>query len=236
VLLRVLLSASFLPAVLLPAGGRKAGCTRQRQVLLEVMKDAIATENVWHALGAELRGFLRSRVPSDSDADDLLQDVFVRVYENIGSLRQAGRVESWVYQIARNAVADFYRRRTPPTADTVDDATDLQVGGGATQNQNRAVGAWLSLMIDQLPQTLRDAVQMYEIDGRSQAEISDRLGISLSAVKSRVRRGRRQLQELLRGSCQLERDRRGNVIACKPASDTGCAQVSCDCDDDVQSS
>lgn len=221
--------------MLLPAGGSKAGHARQRKVLLEVMNNAMATENVWHALSAELRGFLRSRVPSDSDADDLLQDVFVRVYENIGSLRQAGRVESWVYQIARNAVTDFYRRRTLPTADTVEDAIDLKVGGTDAGNQNRAVGAWLSLMIDLLPPTLREAVRMYEIDRLSQAEISDRLGISLSGVKSRVQRGRLKLEELLHGSCRLERDRRGNVIACRPATDTGCAQISCDCEDDVPS-
>ncbi|MGD9723471.1 MAG: RNA polymerase sigma factor SigZ [Pirellulales bacterium] len=200
-------------------------------MLLKAMKDAIATENVWHALSAELHGFLRSRVPSDSDADDLLQDVFVRVYENIGSLRQAGRVESWVYQIARNAVSDFYRRRTPRAGNTVEDVVEPQVEGDGERNQNRAVGAWLSLMIDVLPPTLRDAVRMYEIEGLSQSEIASCLGISLSGAKSRVQRGRRRLEELLQGSCQLERDRRGNVIACKPANDTGCAQVSCDCDE-----
>lgn len=232
-LLRVLLPAKLLPARLLPTGRCEAGYAYQRQVLLRTMKDAIATENLWHALSAELRGFLRSRVPSDSDADDLLQDVFLRVYENIGSLRQAGRVESWVYQIARNAITDFYRRRTP-TVDTVEDAIDPQIDGVGGGNQNRAVGAWLSLMIDELPQTLRDAVRMYEIDGISQSGIADRLGISLSGAKSRVQRGRQQLAELLRGSCQLERDGRGNVIACQPTNDNGCAQTSCDCDDDGQ--
>jgi RNA polymerase sigma-70 factor (ECF subfamily) len=200
-------------------------------VLLNAMKDAIATENVWHALSAELHRFLRSRVPSDSDADDLLQDVFVRVYENIGSLRQAGRVESWVYQIARNALADFYRRRAPQAADTVEDAIDRQIESQGEGNHNRAVGAWLSLMIDRLPQTLRDAVRMFEIDGHSQAEIASRLGISLSGAKSRVQRARRRLEQLLQDGCRLQRDRRGNVIACTPADDTGCGQVSCDCDD-----
>lgn len=195
------------------------------------MTNAHATENVWHALGAELRGFLRSRVPSDSDADDLLQDVFVRVYENIGSLKQAGRVESWVYQIARNAVTDYYRRRATRAADMVEEVVEPQKDDGGAGNANRAVGAWLSLMIDVLPPALRDTVRMYEIEGHPQAEIASRLGISLSTAKSRVQRGRRQLEKLLRSSCELEQDRRGNVIACKPANDAGCAQVSCDCDD-----
>jgi len=187
-------------------------------------------KGLWHALSDGLRAFLQSRVPSDSDADDLLQDVFVRVYENLGSLRQAGRVESWVYQIARSAVTDFYRRRGPRPADEVEQVADLQFDPGSGVNQNRAVGAWLALTIDELPPTLRDAVRMYEIEGLSQAEIADRLGLSLPGAKSRVQRGRRQLEELLRGSCQLELDRRGNVIACRPARDATRGQAACECD------
>ena len=194
-------------------------------------------EEVWPALSDELHAFLRSRVPSDSDADDLIQDVFLRVVEKIGSLREAGRVESWVYQVARNAIADFYRRRASRPDGYVDGAVEGVVdvhGENDAGNQNHAVGAWLSLMIGGLPNTLREAVCMYEIDGRSQAEIAKHLGISLSGAKSRVQRGRRQLEELLLGSCQFELDRRGNVLACKPANLDDCADVSCECNDASQ--
>ena len=196
------------------------------------MNDAAPTvEDVWHAISDGLRAFLRSRVPNDSDADDLLHDVFVRVHEQIGSLRQGDRIESWVYQIGRNAVADFYRRRTPRSADAVEDVVDPHGEDDGGENRNRAVAAWLPLMIDVLPQTLRDAVRMYEIEGVSQAEIASRLGISLSGAKSRVQRGRKRLEEILRGSCEFQLDRRGNIIACKPANDDGCGHASCECDD-----
>jgi RNA polymerase sigma-70 factor (ECF subfamily) len=229
----MLLSAGLLPGRLLPAKWRKASCSYRRKVLLKTMDDGTSMSgDLWNALSGELRAFLRSRVPSESDADDLLQDVFVRVVEKIGSLRHAGRIESWVYQIARNTVADFYRRRTPRPADAVEDVVSSHREHGG--NQNRAVGAWLSLMIGRLPETLRDAVRMYEIEGLSQSEIAKRLNVSLSGAKSRVQRGRHQLEELLLGSCQLELDRRGNVIACKAADAAGCAQVSCECDDESQ--
>jgi RNA polymerase sigma-70 factor (ECF subfamily) len=188
------------------------------------------TAEVWNALSEELRAFLRPRVPCESDADDVLQDVFVRIVEKIGSLREAGRIESWVYQIARNAIADFYRRRTPQPADPVEVAVDPQEEEG-DGNLNRSVAAWLSLMIESLPETLRDAVRMYEMEGLSQSEIANRLNISLSGAKSRVQRGRRQLEQLLRGSCDLETDSRGNVIGCKAANLDSCEQVSCECDD-----
>lgn len=191
---------------------------------------ATMVEQAWHALSEGLRSFLRSRVPSDADADDLLQDVFVRVHEKIGSLQQSGRMESWVYQIARNAVADFYRRRVPRPAEAVEDVVDPIDDPETSENPNRGVAAWLLLMIDKLPNTARDAVRMYEIEGIPQAEIAKRLHISLSGAKSRVQRGRQQLEELLRDSCKLEIDRRGNVIACTPAKDVQCGQVACACD------
>jgi RNA polymerase sigma-70 factor (ECF subfamily) len=87
------------------------------------------------------------------------------------------------------------------------------------------------MMIDILPQTLRDAVRMYEIDGLSQSEIAKRLGISLSGAKSRVQRGRRQLEQVLGNSCQLDLDRRGNVISCKPAKLDDCGPIVCECGD-----
>lgn len=219
----------LLPALLLPDGMLSTsqairGCWRQ--VLLKTMSNsAQRSESVWHALSDDLRAFLRKRVDSDADADDLLQNVFLRVVEKISSLRQADRIESWVYQIARNEIADFYRRRTPKSAEAVEDVVDPnQVN--SVSNRNRTVGGWLALMIGQLPNTLRDAVRMYEIDGLSQAEIARRLSISLSGAKSRVQRGRRRLEQLLRGCCQLELDRRGNILECKSASGSG---VSCEC-------
>jgi RNA polymerase sigma-70 factor, ECF subfamily len=193
---------------------------------------ANTAQGLWHALSGEMRAFLRSRLPSESDADDLLQDVFLRVVENIGSLRTAGRIESWVYQIARNALADFYRRRKPLPTDA---ALDVAISEHESDNHlNRAVGAWVSSMIGRLPATYRDAVQMYEIEGLSQSEIAKRLKISLSGAKSRIQRGRRELEQMLLGCCQLELDRRGNIIECNPVHANSCQQVSCDCTDTSQ--
>ena len=145
---------------------------------------ATTVEQAWHALSEGIRTFLRSRAPSDADADDLLQDVFVRVHEKIGSLQQSDRMESWVYQIARNAVADFYRRRVPRPVEAVEDIVDPIDDPETSENLNRSVAAWLLLMIEGLPNTLREAVQMYEIEGIAQAEIAKRLNISLSGAKS----------------------------------------------------
>jgi RNA polymerase sigma-70 factor (ECF subfamily) len=226
-LLRILLLRRVLLPAVLP--DRQSANRVHGQVLLNAMRNVapIAAE-VWDALSEDLRRFLGSRLPSAADADDLLQNVFIRVMEQIGALRQSDRLASWVYQIARREIVDFYRRRAPRPQESVEEAVD---GGSGVGNMNHAVGAWLSAMIDELPDTLREAVRLYEVENLPQAEIASRLGISLSGAKSRVQRGRQQLENLLRGCCQIELDRRGNVIECQPAKADSCREASCQCRD-----
>jgi RNA polymerase sigma-70 factor, ECF subfamily len=183
---------------------------------------------LWQALSGQLRAFIRSRVENDADADDLLQDVFVQVVDKLYSVRQTDRIQSWVYQIARNAVVAFYRRKGP-AHEPVDVVTDENGVDTVDGNLNAALGHWLASMVTLLPHTFQDALRMYELDGRSQLEIAAQLRISLSAAKSRIQRGRRELAKLLRSSCELELDRRGNVIACQPKHADGCPEVSCEC-------
>jgi len=226
-----LLPARLLSVCLLPAAGRKTYCGTHRKVLLKMMAEsANMAGDIWRVLSDDLRAFIRSRVRHESDADDILQDVFVRVIEKIGSLREAERIESWVYQIARNVIADFYRRQAPRPTEAVEDVAGKDENYRGT-NQNHAIANWLAMMISNLPEKQRDAVQMYEIEGLPQSEIAQRLSISLSGAKSRVQRGRVRLEEMLRGCCQLELDRRGNVIECRPTTADCCEQVSCECGD-----
>jgi RNA polymerase sigma-70 factor, ECF subfamily len=203
-------------------------------VLLRTVNHVATTAvEIWQALSDELRAFLRSRVSNDADADDLTQDAFVRVVEKIDSVRQSERIESWIYQIARNVLVDFYRRRTKQAMQSAEDALEMPKDE-SNGNLNRAIGKWLSLMINRLPDTVRDAVRMYEIEELPQSDIAERLHLSLSGAKSRIQRGRRQLKKMLHECCRLERDSRGNILECSPNSAEACAEKSCECSSGVQ--
>lgn len=90
---------------------------------------------------------------------------------------------------------------------------------------------WLPHMIAQLPETYREAVELYELKGDAQKKIADKLGISLSGAKSRVQRGREKLKSLLFDCCTFEQDRRGNLLGYSRNSNDGCddCDESCDC-------
>ena len=66
------------------------------------------TDAIWTQLNADLRRFIRRRVSDDDIADDLLQETFVRVHRNIGTLKDEVRLAGWVYQIARSVIHDHW--------------------------------------------------------------------------------------------------------------------------------
>jgi RNA polymerase sigma-70 factor, ECF subfamily len=75
---------------------------------------------------------------------------------------------------------------------------------------------WLDGMIQTLPDGYRQAVQMAEVEYRSQQEVAGRLGLSLSGAKSRIQRGRAMLKDVLQRCCSFELDARGQVMGCDP--------------------
>src|SRR5688572_7306719 len=141
-----------------------------------------STEGIWTHLSSDLRRFIRRRVSDDHAADDLLQETFVRVHRGLGTLQEADRLAAWVYRIARNVIHDHHRKAAQASvaladADPVDDADEHL-------SRLRCRGAeWLNEMIRALPEGYREAVQLAEIDGLSQQEVADRLGLSLSGAK-----------------------------------------------------
>jgi RNA polymerase sigma-70 factor, ECF subfamily len=171
------------------------------------------TDAIWQRLGAELGEFIRRRVDDEHTADDLLQETFVRIQRGLNTLKDADRVAGWVYQIARNVIAEHFRRQ-PGMLESL--AEEVAAEADGQHDLACRAGSWLRTMVDELPETYRDAVRMAELEGLSQQEVADRLGISLSAAKQRVQRGREQLRQMLDRCCTFERDRRGNVFDYDP--------------------
>jgi RNA polymerase sigma-70 factor, ECF subfamily len=175
-------------------------------------------EAIWDEHARQLKAFLLSRVGADQ-ADDVLQDVFVRIQEKLPSRRHEERLQSWIYQIARRAIVDVYRKRT---VDHEDVTRELY-----SEDENEVRDDLVSCIepfVNQLPDTCRDAVRMSELEGRKQAEVAGELGLSLSGAKSRIQRGRAAMASMLADCCTFHRDARGAVsdYEQKECRDCGC--------------
>lgn len=183
----------------------------------------------WRELRARLHGFVGRRVGNPEDAEDVVQDVFVRMQRNIGALSSADRLDAWAFRIARNAIADHYR--SPSRRDVTGEAAakvmnELAAGGtgGESSNDARAeMSRCIAPMVRGLPDAYRRAVELTELEGMTQAAAAERLGLSLPGAKSRVQRGRARLRVMLLRCCEIETDRRGRVIAFETRDGEGCA-------------
>ncbi len=187
---------------------------------------SISTEQIWDLLSARLRSFLVARVADEQVSEDLLQETFIRIHQRLDRLDDAQRMTPWVFQIARNLVIDHYRAQARAAAAMAEEV-EASAGDGPG-NLNEQVMGWLPQMIAELPDTYREAVELYELQDLPQREIADRLGISLSGAKSRIQRGRALLKSRLFQCCSFERDRRGNLIGYSPNR-----ADSCECGDEA---
>ncbi len=171
---------------------------------------SITTEQVWAEFSSRLKGYILTRITHEEDAEDLLQDIFAKIHNNLHRLKDEGSLTAWVFQITRNAIADYYRqlKLEPP---------ELAPTTGFVENQdenapNPEVASWLEPMLESLPEKYRQALRLTELEGMKQQELARELGLSLSAVKMRVRRGREKLKAALLDCCHFELDRRGNIL------------------------
>ena len=177
-------------------------------------------ENVWNEFAVKLGQFIRARVADPATAEDILQDVFVKIHGRLDQLEDPTKLQSWIYLIARNAIIDHYRTRK----ETTEVPESLPAEPRADDTEMEGLTAAFRRMIYSLPDPYRDALVLTEFEGLTQKELAERLGISLSGAKSRVQRGRAQLKQLLFDCCRFEFDRRGRVIDCRPRAKDSCQE------------
>jgi RNA polymerase sigma-70 factor, ECF subfamily len=187
-----------------------------------------ASDLPWQELHGNLKAFIGRRVRNQADVDDLVQRVLLQIVKGLGSLRDPGRLHAWVYRTARNVIIDHYRssavRRELVSGDAEDlTATEtpaLQVDDERVALEELAV--CLAPMLRQLPPAYREAVTLTDIEGITQAEAAERMGVSLSGMKSRVQRGRRQLKAVLEACCQVDLDHRGGILGYEQREQAAC--------------
>ncbi len=173
------------------------------------------TERVWETFHVPLQQFIRRRVSDETAAEDLLQDVFLDIHQHIDTLRDVKKLESWIYQVTRNAIIDYYRSKRTTTTLDAPEALDLSE---ELPDEDVVTELFPSVraMVLSLSAKDRQALVLTEYQGLTQKELAERLGISLSGAKSRVQRARDKLRQQLLACCHFELDRRGHIIDYQP--------------------
>jgi RNA polymerase sigma-70 factor (ECF subfamily) len=181
---------------------------------------AEAVTDIWRQVRDGLRAFIAKRVANEAEAEDILQEVFVRIHRRLDSVNDPRRLVSWVYQITRHVIIDHYRASGKRAERPIGLAGELEaLPASASYNEPvedsgepcAELAGCIRPMIAQLPQDYREAITLVELEGLTQQEAAKRMGLSISGMKSRVQRGRRQLKQMLDDCCLIQLDRRRGV-------------------------
>ncbi len=166
-------------------------------------------ENIWNNFYEYLSGFVEKRIYDIELKEDCLQEIFIKINNGLPSLKNDNKLESWIFQIARNTIIDFNRQKEKQrSAQIIRQDLEIEIN----DSKNTEIAECIVPFIKQLPLKYSEPLMLYEIEGLSQKEISRKENISLSGAKSRIQRGRLKLKNALNECCKFELDRRGNIL------------------------
>ena len=168
--------------------------------------------DAWSAHESELRGYLRHRLGDVHDADELLQDIFLKALRQGRRFCAVENARAWLFQVTRNALTDRLRssREHLPLPD------DLPAPVAATAPPIDGLSQCLPRVLAELSEADRLALTLCDIEGQPQQVLADRLGLSLPGAKSRLQRARVRLRQRLVEACQVRFDEAGTVCCFSP--------------------
>ncbi|MBD2867334.1 RNA polymerase sigma factor SigZ [Paenibacillus arenilitoris] len=167
-------------------------------------------ESLWADYHKPISRFVHKKTNRHPDADDIVQNVFLKAFDHLADVKDESKIRAWLYRIARNCIADHYRKEQRTEELPADHAQTPQEAQPSDYAGEALAG--LKSVLPLLPDKYREAVELAELAGMSQKQVSERLAISYSGAKSRVQRAREMIKELMTSCCQIEADRYGNIV------------------------
>ncbi|MDD1791789.1 RNA polymerase sigma factor SigZ [Enterovibrio makurazakiensis] len=165
-------------------------------------------ETVWGEYQSSVKSFLHSKVSNPDDVDDLLQDILLKTYLHLNEVKDRTKVKSWLFQVANNAIIDFYRQKGRSNQIGHD---DLWFEKEKEQVREDLLTCLLPF-IQALPEEDAEMLTSIELHGQSQKAYAEEMGINYSTLKSRLKKSREKINSLFHECCELSLDKNGSVI------------------------
>ena len=173
----------------------------------------------WQDSSQELLRYIVSKIHIKEDAEDILQDVYIKTIQKVATLRPDTNLNAWLYTVTKNAINDYFRlkQRKP-----MDELGDNQLSDSVSENSKNDGFCCLDPHINELPEKYRQVIILSEIEGKKHQEIADTLNLSLSAIKSRVVRGREMLKDKFISCCKYHVNDEGKL-----SGEADCDNINC---------
>jgi RNA polymerase sigma-70 factor (ECF subfamily) len=164
-----------------------------------------------------VRKFILASVRDESAADDLVQEAFMRIQQNLDSVRDPGKVSSWVFRIAHNLCHDHFRtqKKLSSHEEIHEGLVNLQQTPLQKEMEQGEMSQCVQNQLNLLPESLRSVLILSDVMEFSHQEIADILGLTMANVKVRLHRARKKFSAILEEGCTFEQDER-NILICEP--------------------
>ncbi|MDM7997302.1 MAG: sigma-70 family RNA polymerase sigma factor [Acidobacteriota bacterium] len=163
-------------------------------------------QKIYEAFAHKILNFIYRMVNSPQEAEDLTQETFIAVYQKIGTLKDSGKFEPWIFRIARNFVYQKYRTRVPPSVPIDEPDEDGRVKIQLIDKrknpdesfQSQELEEVVSKVIEGLPEKYKEVFVLSAIQNLSYEQVADIVGRSLASVKTDIHRARLVVRELVK--------------------------------------
>jgi RNA polymerase sigma-70 factor (ECF subfamily) len=172
-------------------------------------------DELWNKFNLKLLNYIKTTVANTHDAEDILQNVFVKIFNSIEQLENQSAVKPWIYKITKNTIIDFYKKKKDmlvphETLYMIEDEID------DIDNMNDDISNCMKNMVFNLPDKYQNVYDLYENKAMKHKEIAKVLDISVPASKVRLKRAKDMIREKLLECCDFEVDKYGNIINYHP--------------------
>lgn len=185
---------------------------------MEIAEERPGFERVFAQYRTALRRYILSMVRSDAEADDLLQETFVRVLRKLDTLEDPAMLSAWLYRIATNVSRDRFRKTArDPVQLAGDDCYDEAVDSDARLAdlfERSEMSSCVHEYLYELSDHYRSAILLHDVEGMTIAEMAQMLDATPGALKIRLHRARARLRQALQEACAFSHDEDG-VLVCE---------------------
>jgi len=161
--------------------------------------------DIWDKYNIYLLNFIKTKIDNEDIADDILQEISIKLFENLNKKTEIKNYKTWLFQVTRNTIADFYRKNKKRSEIGTN---QIKTGSGS----NVCVCDLSGFIIQNyLPEKYSTPLYLSDVEQKPQKEIAEILNLSLTATKSRVQRGRKKLKELVGECVDISYNNRGQI-------------------------
>lgn len=188
------------------------------------METAVDFENIHRAFRTKIHRYL-TRLVGPAEAEDLTQEVFVKVCQGLNTFKGQSQLSTWIYRIATNLAIDKMRtpsfkqsvQSTPLNEQVEIEGKVIWIGEAALsahqEVERQEMNSCIRGFVENLPESYRTVLVLSELEDMKNSDIAEILDITLATVKIRLHRAKEALKKELQAHCEFSRDER-NEFAC----------------------